>query len=363
MALFIGLSILFSFLGIWTVSKKEITHLSRESSENIFLSLAFLIMLVITGCRGLTVGNDTPMYVRYFTQLRGLKSLSLYNWRYELGFRFFNCLVAQFFSDPHVLLFMAALVTFILLFYVIKKGSAVPVYSILLFYALTMYYTTINMVRQYIAISICCLAILLLMEKKRIRFVLLVILAGLMHTSAYLVMILIIFSIIPYNKNKRYWYILLGLVCSAFFGGLITIMIRLFPAYSSYLTGDNYYLQGKLGSIIRAVIYGMLFWIYDYLYRKYGKDTEANKIMYFTAILGFFISFVSVQGAILSRIAYYFNVMFCVSIPNALSWIPDRKKKYVWAAAILLGAFAYNIIILIFRPNWSGVIPYSFWNS
>lgn len=361
MALFIALNGVIGLMAMWTVSKKQISHFSRASAEKVFMAVSFFLLTFLNGFRGLEVGNDTPMYVRYFNTLSGLKSIKMYNWRFEFGYRLYNCLISQFFRNAHALLLVSAIVTMVLLFKAFKKVSPIPVYSVTFFLAAAMYYNTYNMIRQYLAMVICVQALLFLMEKKRFKFVILTVIAGLFHTTAFLVLVCLLFSLIPYNKNRRYVYVVIGLIVTVFFSSLVIFLVRLMPKYSGYLNSESYYLQGKLGTIIRTLIHGLLFWFYDYMYTKYGKDTEENKILYFTALAGFFISLISIQGAILSRIAAYFNIMACIYIPTALSWIPDRKKKYIWATAILAGEFAYNLTILVFRPYWTGVIPYVFW--
>lgn len=323
---------------------------------------SFLLLFVIAGFRGLEVGNDTPMYVSYFSRLDGLGSLSVSENRFEFAFRLYNCLIAQFFSDPHILLIISSLVYFGLLYKVFRKISVTPVYSVLMYVGLTMYYSSLTMLRQCIAIGLCAIAYLYLMEKKRVRFVLLVVLAGMFHTTAYLVLVMLLFSLIPYKKNTRFLYFAIGLICAAFFNVLVQVVVILVPKYAGYLSGENYYIAGKLGSVIKAGIYGSLYLIYNYLYRRYGEDTEKNKILYFTSLMGALVTLASVQGAILSRIASYFNIMFCVAIPNALSWLPDRKKKYIWGSMILGVLFLYNMIILFLRPEWTGILPYVFWS-
>lgn len=358
MLLFFSLCFCLCLFGVWTVSKKNI---SRKSAEKLFMQISFVVLFVITGFRGLTVGNDTPMYVNYFMKLNGLGSLAQSKNRYELGYRFFNCLIAQFFSNPHALLIIAALVTIGLLYKMFINESEVPVYSVLMYVGLTMYYSSLTMMRQYVAIALCTIAYLYLIEKQRLKFALLVILAAFFHTTAFVILVMLPLSMLPYQKNKRYWYILFGLIATVFFNYLVRGVIILFPRYEGYLNGDNYYIAGKLGSVIKALIYSILFWIYDHLYRIYGADTEENKILYFCGLMGAVLTVASIQGAILSRIASYFNIMFCVSIPNAMSWIPDRYKKYIWAASILAGIYAYNMVVLYFRPNWTGALPYTFW--
>ena len=360
MELFVCLCGILCFFGVLTVSKKRI---SRKETIKFFVFISFACLLIISGCRALDVGTDTPMFVRYFEKLKGFESMGIQSGRFEIGFRFFCCLIAHFFTDAHAMLFLSAFLTLVLLYLAFWSASENAVYSILMFIALNYYYNSMCLTRQYIAVALCCLGITFLMQKKRVAFVVLVVLGGLFHTTAFLVLFLLLFSILPYRKNQRYWYLLLGVLCTIGFSGLVTVFIRLLPGYEVYLYSENFYLVGKLGSIIRAVISGLLYLLYNILYTRYGDNSEASKISFFTGMFAFFITLVSVQGAILSRIATYFNIFFCISIPNALSWLPDRNRKYLVATSVLIGSFAYSFWILAFRPEWAGILPYHFWNA
>lgn len=376
MILFFSFSIILSILGILIISRNIFVH---KKIPALFKVLSFTGMLILSGCRGLDIGNDTPMYIRYFNQLNGLEDLSSYSNRFEPCYRLFNCIIAQLNFDGHGLLFISALITLILMYKLFYKKSKYPWYSILMFMFLMFYYNSMCLMRQYIAVSITCIAIIYLSERKRILFILLVILAGLFHTSALVTLVLLPLMIIPFSSKKRVWYVLGATIVALGFGQLINIFIQIMPRYAGYLSGD-YYLQNKLGTIIKILIWGLLFIFIDYMYIRNLKilehsqkfedihntdvlnNSEWNKIEYFSALIGFSICLASLQGAVLSRMATYFVIIFCVSVPNALSKMLNKKNKYYMALIIIVGCLAYNIVIFVFRPYWSGVLPYSFWN-
>ena len=108
MIYFLSLSLILILSSIWIVLKRPTR---RKYSMLFFGIVSFTAMLVLSGARGLKIGTDTEMYVRYFNSVEGLGDLSSYADRFETVYRIFNCLIAQIFGDAHALLFLSTLVT------------------------------------------------------------------------------------------------------------------------------------------------------------------------------------------------------------------------------------------------------------
>ena len=358
MGIFLCLSGILSFLGVLVISKKKI---SQQTALKIFTCAAFIGLVIFSGCRALDVGNDTPMYVRYFNSVDGLHDISKYQNRFEFLFRVFVCAIAQFFDSPHALLFISSLVIIFISFRVIYKNSVTPWYSVLMYIFLMFYYNSMCLMRQYIAVALCMVALSYLAEHKWIKFIIFVVAAGLFHTSALIVLIMLPLMSLPFNKEKKWWYVVGAVGAALCIDKLIGFLVRLFPRYAHYLNSEDYYLQNQIGTVIKIIVWALLFFVVDYVYDRYSDGTYGEKLEYFAELLGFSISLASLQGAILSRISTYFVIMFCISIANALDKLPVRKTKYQLATLIMAGCFAYNMLIFVFRPYWSGVLPYTFW--
>lgn len=330
--------------------------------SQLFGIVSFTTLLILSGMRGLNVGVDTEMFVRVFRNTpNGLADLDKYADRFEYGYRLFQCTIAEFTSDPHALLFLGALVTLILMYVVFYKESRLPWFSILMFMTLMFYYNSMNMMRQYIAIALTCTAIYCLTQDKKVAFVCFTIIAGLFHTSAYIVLILLPLSYIKINTKKRYIYIVVSAVIALGIGSLLPLLIRMMPNYQGYLTSDRYFLQNQLGTILKVLVYLLFFILVDYSYRKSSDGSKAEQVEYWASLLGLVITLAAINGSILTRMGTYFSIMFCISVPNSLVKIPNKTNKTFLAIFVMGGCLMYNLVILIFRPYWSGVLPYTFW--
>ena len=360
MILFISFSFLLILLGLWHISKQA---KNKALSGKVFLIVSFVGLFVLSGFRGLTVGTDTTMFVRCFNNVRGLSDINTYSNRFELGYRLFQCLIAQLRQDPHLLLIVSAFVTLALMYRMFYKLSDIPWYSVLVFMFLMFYYSSMNLLRQYIAIALTCTAFTFLVDKKRLRFLFFTILAGLFHTSAFIFIIILPISLIPLKSKNRYICVIISVITALFTERLIQFLIRLMPIYAGYLTSEDYYLQNKLGTFLNVAVFFIFFVVIDRIYSKFPSDDERTRLEYWAALVGFAITLASTQGWILSRMGTYFTVILCISLPNAISKIKVEKNKVILGSSILVGCFAYNMVIFVFRPYWTGVIPYYFWNQ
>lgn len=360
MIYFLTLSfILISLASLIILSPK----IKRRGLNYLFMIISFCGLLIFSGLRGLNIGTDTFMYVRYFNNVNGLNDLSNYKERFEIGFRVFTCLIAEFFTNPQILLFLSTLITLLLFYILFYKISVVPWYSIILFISLMIFFNSMCLSRQYIAIALTCISMFLLANNRLLASIMLTICAVSFHSSAIIVFIMYFISNIEITKRKRLIMVLLVIIASMFFNKLVLLLIKIVPKYATYLVSD-YYLQNQIGSILKMSVWGAMFIFQDYIYFKFYDEKNENikwkRIQYYCSLIAFAISLVAIKGAILERMGLYFSVMNCISIPNSLNKIKPRKLKYFWAFVILICCIMYGVITTIFRPEWAGVFPYVF---
>lgn len=360
MIYFLSFSLFLIFDSIWILSHSRDR---RRNSIFFFSIVSFLIMLILSGCRGFNVGKDTPMYVRYFQSVNGIFNISSYTGRFEYFYRIYNCLIAQFFDSAHALLFISTFITLLLFYVTCFKKSHVPWYSILMFVFLMYYYNSMNLLRQYIAMMICCIAYQYLAEKKYIKYILTTFIAVLFHSSASVTFVLIFLTKLKINKKRRIIYIATAIIGALCFNKFLYVLIKILPKYASYITSD-YYQENQMGIIFKIFMWLLMFFLVDYMFFR-ARDGEENlgwnKIEYFCALLAISITIMALNGAILERMSYYFTIIYCISVPNSINKLKSRKMKYQIGFLVILSCISYNMIVLIFRPCWSGVIPYSFW--
>lgn len=359
MVLFSGIMLVIIFFALILYANKS---KGKKICYCIFMSASFLILLIISGCRAFNIGTDTPMFVRAYYRLNTFQAISnTYTERFELGYRIMNAVLNQISNSPHLLLFVSALITLALFYYVFHKQSKYPAMSVFMFVSLMFYCNSMCLLRQYLAMAICSLAIMMLNENKKFKFTLLVLLASLFHSSAIIVLILLPMMKLKITKQNRFKLCFLSIIVMLLGNQLITVLIKVLPQYTSYLSSEKYYLENQLGSILKAGLQIIMFIIIN-MYFKDEKDDPFYKVGYLCALIATDVSVISIQGAVLERMGFYFSVINCISIPNVLSTINCKRDKYIISLLFILLCLAYYFVVLFLRPYWSGVIPYVFWN-
>ena len=148
-----------------------VSRIFNENNNKIlagmFLLLAFLSMFFISGFR-YGVGTD------YFNYEYIFKNISLNNISAEFSYDFLSIFIKKFFSNAQIIFLVTSFIILMLFFISIPKYSKRYELSIFLFITMYHFYYSMNIVRQYIAISIVLYGIRYIFSEnfKNIYFVL-----------------------------------------------------------------------------------------------------------------------------------------------------------------------------------------------
>ena len=201
-----SLSVLFAFFA------------NKYSGKLFFLFSFFsiLVMVLFSGLRSYTVGIDVH---NYYTQtwywpnaisadsvigyLKGYISYGAQGFR-EYIFALFLGAVAQFTGNFRVFLFLAHLIiiTCVYIGAFRQKKHVNPVFVLLLFYLL-FYNHSLNIIRQYMALSIVFAFLADIEQKRFVRYTIVTIFASLIHTSSILSLGVLFIYFVLYGKSKR----------------------------------------------------------------------------------------------------------------------------------------------------------------
>ena len=121
----------------------------------------FMVMMLVCGLRSEIVGTDTERYFLFFS---GSQTNDRYGFFYE-AIRDINL---YFGGSPSVALTFIAMLTYIPLFYILKKNSPILIISIIIYtISLSQFYLeTFNIARQSLAIVFVLFAVCIFVEKQ-----------------------------------------------------------------------------------------------------------------------------------------------------------------------------------------------------
>ncbi|GGA63258.1 polymerase [Flavobacterium palustre] len=263
---------------------------------------------------------------------------------FEIGYGFFTFLIRSLTNNYTIFLLFHAIIYYYLIFQANKKLSPFPFLSLLLFYVTNIGVLGSN--RQLLALAICLYSLKFAIERKAVKFFILVFIAFLFHTTA----IIFIVYYFLYRDLKKYQII--SVLLLAFIIGKTSLPNVLFSGVGNFLGGaslskvDVYSEIGTGGDsltlvgLIRRLLYFILFFVnYDAIVSKFKE----YKILFNGFLFGlcFYFLFSSSLTILVNRGSLYFNVMEVFLIASQLLLFTVKAdRKY-----IVLIVFAYSIYL------------------
>lgn len=309
--------------------------------------ILFAIILIITST--IRYGFiDTYAYRNMYESARGnIGYVHSAPWGVEAPWLYLLYILNYISSDPKLMQLVVAIVVNISFVAVINKYSYDVPLSLWLYYCIT-YMNTNNGMRQFFALGITMLAFPYLLEKKYLKYILLVGIAALFHTSAiFCLLIWLVAMGKPFNK-RVFIMLICGIAFIAFPNTGTEILSTVFSEskYVDYLASTQ---SGM--NIIRAFITGIIPLILVLLYIY--KCKKLNYVMErFEAILINMIimnTTFTIMGTYMqywSRIGAYFSFAPICLLPKLVkeAFIPSNYRLVKSLMIILYFIFfAYNI--------------------
>lgn len=242
--------------------------------NTLFVSIFLgVLMIFIAATKALTVGSDTYNYYVAFVNVESLYYLRTFAGTQILWY-YFNLICCEYLNYD-IFQFVCYSIIIYGFFYSFQKESAYPLFSILVFILMYFYFSSFNVMRQYIAISIVLLAYIQLLAKKYVEFLLLVLLASGFHFSALLALFSwFIYKIRLPNSIYIYWVVALSFVVGFFYTDKLTDMITsIVIEKDSDVMGYEQYLHffGVGRSLLANLISNLVFVVLYY----FAKDKNA----------------------------------------------------------------------------------------
>ena len=334
-------------------------------SEKKIVILDVCILILFASIRANSVGSDLNNYENIFTDI------FRHSWaevpymakihNVELMFAYFNKFVSLFTSNVQIYISFLAIIIYSAFGAFFIKYSKMPWLSMVLFVLYGTYFHTYNIMRQYLATVFFLCALDSLLEKKKLKYIISIILASCIHKSA---ICCLIGYVLFYIKPKRKHYIMLtSLILVLMLAGDKFVNWVLSFVYKDYF--------GTLGkaSVDRGGMALFLFFTYvvmAIIVDLYSLKDGKNEI--FLVILGISAAFASLSltSRVVSRCLYYFDWIIAVLIPNVVGAISWKKTG-------IIKAFAYIIAILFFfiwleyfmlSADADRIVPYNyFWKT
>ena len=340
----------------FTIRKNQIDY---EKKNQRALLVFFVLLAMITMLRHDSVGTDTETYMYFFRKLSAMSWREVGQYDLEIGYSYFNKAVSIFTKDPQAFLAIIAMITIGMIYHTYKRLCGDPSLTIVLFCTMSTFVMMFSGIRQMLAIGIGFIAYEFTRNKKLVPFILTVILAMCIHTSAF--MLAFMYPLYRAKVTRKWLYVVIPvlLVIFAFNQPIFTVLSAIIEAYTEYEGGIS--STGAYTMLILFVLLAVFaFVIPDERY----IDEETIGLRNFM-LLALALQMFSPLHTLAMRMNYYYIIFIPLLIPKIISC---RSQTMDQIAVVGRHVMVVFFLVYFFMNAYTGdnldVFPYRFfWES
>ncbi len=325
-------------------------HFLRTKSD-IFAVFAIFWLSAFSFLR--TSYNDTVHYIYGFrttvSVAEGWAEGLFTEWTGNPLSMLYRSIIRDFTDNYHIYFLFPAWMSSLAVIKLIKQFSERPAFSLLIFFSIGTYIMYMAALKQCMAMFFLLMSLPYAIEKKYIRFYLLVFVAMLFHTHAFM------FAIVPLLLGKPW-----GKVTWALLGATVFAMLTYdstLGAFMEYaqsigaLVAEIEVFDGHQINILRVLVYWVPALLALIFRRRLFADSTRieNLFMNMSIVSAFILTIGLVQGANLyARMAGYFEIATAIALPwiiKKLFTTQSAQMVTVLAGVLYFGYFLYEFTV------------------
>ncbi|MBS4179154.1 EpsG family protein [Lederbergia citrea] len=324
--------------------------LAQLKPNKILVLGTMMACVIVSGLRS-NIG-DTYVYKEVY-------EANNFTWDYitaqkDMGFGVLQMFLQKYSNDPQILIFTTALITNVLIIYVLFTYSRMFELSIYVYITGGLFLVSMNGIRQVLAAAIIFTATKYLIEGNWIRYFIVILIASTFHQSA-LILIPIYFFVRFKAWSKATLLLLVFSVLIAL--GYAQFSSFLFSAIENTQYGHYSDFREGGANIIRVAVDAAPLLIAFLGREKLRGIFPGSDYIVNMALIGLMFMIISTQNWIFARFGIYFSLYQLILI----SWIVKLFKKsnqrfiyYLLLICYLLFYFYENVITLnvLYRSNF-----------
>lgn len=306
------------------------------------ISAPFIIMvLVLGGFLGLrTSYNDTFTYRHLYALLTTLPEF----WKTfnpslssDPGFNICNAILKTWGVSTQSWLMIYSLVTVGLYLHFVRKNRNNLILNVFLFFCVGCYTFAGAAIKQSIATAICLCALPFAVEKKWIRYFLLIALASTFHFYAVIYMLVPWLMFRPWTNKTMLLMagtVVIGFSMRNLLGAIVSITSSLGESYDI----DSF--NGAGVNIFRILVCNAPVLLALLYHDRLFKDsTRSENLMFNLSMVNGCIMFIGLFGTAnyFARLANFFVAAQAITLPWMLGKLPNRDRKII--TAIMIGGY------------------------
>ena len=345
-------SIFFCYLGYKNENKKI--------SNRIFSILAILIPAILAGLRDTSIGTDVEVYLTVAHKLaQNYNDFFEYCSILDLEFLYKAMVffVTKIFGSINMVMFIQHFIICTLFFIGAKnfKEKANPIITFSLF--LLMYYNiSLNIMRQFMAMSIVFYAYKFVKEEKFLKYLFYVLLATLFHSSAIISLVIYLLYKICKSKHKYlYSFFVLGILILAivFYNPTLELLVKTGMINAKFMRYSLDYSVADFNYVDTLIKLYTLFITFFQL-KKLKKDKD-NFFYTLISVFDIVILQISIFSPQIMRLSMYFGIIALVNVSRIIT---DSRQNKVPLTLVTYGIYLLYFVMYYIIGGAGETYPY-----
>lgn len=322
--------------------------LPKSSKKIKWYDLLMLISLILISGLRYGIGTDYPMYKSFYFNINLPNAAKV-----EIGFKILILLANFLFKEKYWLFFtLCSSISIIPIYLIFKKKSKKPSLSFLIFISLGFYTLSFNMVRQFIALSLCIVAISEIEHKNFIKYLFLILMASLFHITSLIMLPMYLCGNKNSSKKTMMRLFFLEMFAGFLFNPIFNFVVSNIPQYSMYLNYDG--VNAGIGTYLLSFVY-LIIILFQINHYDFFADNKFNKICLNISVLAVPFIVFSTFNILFARLIYYFLIPALVPLANITNFFKEKKTQKIFNILIICVCIAFFILNILF---FNGVYPY-----
>lgn len=306
------------------------------------------------------VGTDYTNYLRIYEE----STFNIFTDKnLEKGYLILNAIIKLFVPNPYIGVSIIKSLTLIFIFLgLYNLRYKININIALLAYVALFYFWSFNVIRISLASAICFWGLRFYLQRKYIKYFIIIIISGLIHFSAFsllfLLLITIIMNRIKMDKDLKYLILIISVIVIAVSGtALIRFLSNIIPFFQRYFGYIENIQSSDIGFgliLFHGVPLIFIIMLNNIFNSKHDNYKNAS-FVFFCCGLG--INILAYMISILGRMATHFSFPIMISMPYYLYNLKTRnnlkesnKSKYFsyqLSLGICIGYFILRFIMYI----------------
>lgn len=314
--------IIFGYIIAIVILKVILTK--NKISENIFLTLAAFLLMIIVSLRNLSFGTDTLVYIEKFRKYNLIEFSQIIDYLNKIDekdktFYLLVRILNLFSLEESLIVVLFSILFLTSVFWMIYKYSNNSLISIILFICLGYLFFSLTGLRQTFALTFIIFSYKYLRERKIYKFIILVLLASLFHSTA--LVFLIAYPLVYLKLGIKHLVVLiLAFLINILFNSQIYSLLKNFIFNEQY----EYYLNNEESLNYSGFLIQLSIFLFCLIFKKVILTKSPENITFYNLIfIGLIFQLFATNIAVVFRISLYFSIFSIILFSNVISSFKD----------------------------------------